>query len=347
MHRRAASVPIAFAGSVRWHRRLPGACRPGAVGEIALPVPIRNLVLAVSALMAPLTAQVVVQATLLQRTVRSGGNAVAWPAPGDDVTGGAGMSVVGAGAVLEHTVTPVDAQVEWSLQCQPPWIGNASLDVDVLYLFAAGSTTPASLELDWLAATTGNGSVNLLVDVHDDGVVDATGSAAVPLVVGPYPVYVRVRAIGAANAGTATSWYTTWHWTGSVAADLTMRLVPTHTMVVPIAPACRDVAPALSVAPDFVGGVEIATVFADAADLGAFVFGFQPRAAVALPWSPGCPLSVAEDVVILTSAVRPRLVAYLALPVGLRPASFEVQCLGVELDPFTVLAGAAFRIDAP
>lgn len=327
---------------------LAGVCADRARwGEIALPVPIRNLLLAVTFLMAPLTAQVVFQATLQQRTVRSGGNAVAWPAPGADVTSGAGMSVVGASTVIEHAVTPVDVQAAWSLHCQPPWIGNASLDVDVLYLLAAGSTTPAVLELDWLTANTGNGTVNLLVDVHDDGSVDANGSAGLSVVVGPTPIHVRVRITGAASAGTATTWYTTWHWTGSVAADLTMRLVPTHATVVPIATACSAAAPELRVAPDFAGGVELAAVFAAADDLGVFVFGFQPTGAVVLPWSPGCPLSVADHVVILTGAERPRLVVDLTLPVGLGPASCEVQGLGVVLDPFTVLAGAAFRIDAP
>jgi len=317
------------------------------VGGIAFRVPIRNLLLAVTALMAPLTAQVVFQATLLQRTVRSGGNVVAWPTPGADVTSGAGMSVVGAGVAIEHTVTPVDVHAAWSLQCQPPWIGNANVDVEVLYLLAAGTTTPAVLELGWLTATTGNGSVSLLVDVHDDGSVDATGSAGLSVVVGPSPIHVRVRITGSASAGTATTWFTTWHWTGSVAADLTMRLVPTHATVVPIATACSEAAPDLRVAPDFAGGMQLAVTFAAADDLGVFVFGFQPTAAVVLPWSPGCPLSVAEHVVILTGAVQPRLVANLVLPAGLRPASCEVQGLGVGLDPFTVLAGAAFRIDAP
>lgn len=315
------------------------------MGGIALPVPIRNLLLAATALMAPLTAQVVVQATLLQRTVRSGGNAVAWPAPGDDVTGGAGMSVVGAGAVLEHTVTPVDAQVEWSLQCQPPWIGNASLDVDVLYLFAAGSTTPASLELDWLAATTGNGSVNLLVDVHDDGVVDASGSANLSVVVGSEPIYVRVRVTGSASAGTASSWYTTWHWTGSVAADLTMRLVPTHAAVAPIAAPCPGGEPELAVAADFAGGVTLMAA-GPSHDWGVFVFGFAPTGPVVLPWAPGCSLSVAQDVVVLLDLTQP-VVASLAVPPAVRPVRFDVQGLGVVLDPLTVIAGAAFRVDAP
>jgi len=308
-------------------------------------VPLRNLLLAVTALMAPLTAQVVVQATLLQRTVRSGGNAVAWPAPGGDVTGGAGMSVVGAGAVLEHTVTPVDVQVAWRLQCQPPWIGTANVDVEVLYLFLSATTTPAVLQLDWLAATTGNGSVGVMVDVHDDGVVDATGSAAVPLVVGPSPIYVRVRVTGAANAGTASSWYTTWHWTGSVAADLAMRLVPTHASVAKIAEPCGAGAPELRVAADFAGGVELAAAGA-AHDLGALVFGFAPTGPFVLPWAPGCSLAVTEDVVVLVDLTEP-LVANLGVPDAVRPICFDVQCLGVGLDPLTVVAGAAFRVDAP
>ncbi|MBL8736402.1 MAG: hypothetical protein JNL12_08260 [Planctomycetes bacterium] len=308
-------------------------------------MPIRNLLLAATALMAPLTAQVVVQATLLQRTVRSGGNAVTWPAAGDDVTGGAGMSVVGAGAVLEHAVTSCDVQVAWSLQCQPPWIGNANVDVDVLYLFGTGSSTPAVLDIDWLAATTGNGAVSLLVDVHDDGVVDATGSAVVPLVVGPYPTYVRVRVTGAAQAGTASSWYTTWHWTGSVAADLAMRLLPTHASVVSLASPCDDAAPELRVAADFAGGVELAAV-AGAQDLGVLVFGFAPAVPVVLPWTPGCSLAVAEDVVVLVDLGEP-LVASLVVPDAVRPICFDVQCVGVALDLLTVLAGAAFRIDAP
>lgn len=307
-------------------------------------MPIRNLLLAATTLMAPLTAQVVVQATLLQRTVRSGGNAVAWPAPGDDVTGGAGMSVVGAAAVLEHTVAPVGVQLEWRLQCQPPWIGQANVDVDVLYLFGTGSTMAAVLELDWLAATTGNGAVSLLVDVHDDGVVDATGSAAVPLVVGPSPTYVRVRVTGAANAGTASSWYTTWHWTGSVAADLTMRLVPTHASVAPLATPCDVAAPELRVAADFAGGVEVAAV-GGAEELGVLVFGFAPTVPVVLPWTPGCSLAVAEDVVVLVDLSEP-LVASLVVPDAVRPIRFDVQCVGVVLDPLTVVAGAAFRVDA-
>lgn len=307
-------------------------------------MPIRNLLLAATALMAPLTAQVVVQATLLQRSVRSGGNAVAWPAAGADVTGGAGMSVVGASAILEHTVAPVGVQLEWRLQCQPPWIGQANVDVDVLYLFGTGSAVPAVLELDWLAATTGNGAVDLLVDVHDDGVVDATGSAVVPLVVGPSPTYVRVRATGAAQAGTASSWYTTWHWTGSVTADLTIRLVPTHASVVPLASPCADAAPDLRVAADFAGGVELAAV-AGAANLGVLVFGFAPAVPVVLPWTPGCSLAVTEDVVVLVDLGEP-LVASLVVPDAVRPICFDVQCVGVALDPLTVLAGAAFRVDA-
>jgi hypothetical protein len=87
----------------------------------------------------------------------------------------------------------------------PPWIGSATADVEVRYVFTAPTPMAATLALAWSTTTTGNGNAQLVVDVHDDGSIDAVGGGVLPVSLGPSPLVVRVRGRVAASGGTTTA----------------------------------------------------------------------------------------------------------------------------------------------
>ena len=300
------------------------------------------------ALVAPSAAQVVVEATLLSRAVQCGGSAVVQPLPGSNVTAGLQVGVPGASAMLQQANTAAEAWIGWNLQCVPPWIGAATTDVEVRYVFTAPVTMPATLALGWWTTTSGNGSAGLVVDVHDDGVVDASSGGALAVTLGPTPLVVRVRGAVAAAGGTTTTWFTTWHWTGTASAQLSLQVLPAHAQVAPIAPACSGAAPLLQVAPDFTGGLWLSGQFGAADDVAIWAFGFVPTAPAPLPWSNGCVLAVAPDVLAMAPVPPSRVSEWsLALPAALRPAAFDVQLLGVDTTPVGLGTSAAFHVTAP
>lgn len=308
---------------------------------------MRSLLVA-TALAAPLSAQVGVEATLLARTVQWGGSAVMAPFPGADVTAGLAVGVSGATATMQQAATASDVFVGWNLACVPPWIGGATADVEIRYVFTAPTPMAATLALGWVTATTGNGSAQLVVDVHDDGTIDAVGGGELPVGLGPSPLVVRVRGRVAASGGTTTTWFTTWHWTGTANAQFAMQLVPAHAQVSPIVAACSGAAPVLHVAPDFAGGLVLSGQFAAADDVAVWAFGFAPIAPVPLPWSNGCVLAAAPDVLAVDVVPASRRSSWsLALPQPVRPLGFDVQLLGVDLAPLQMQAGAAVRVVAP
>lgn len=303
---------------------------------------------AVAALVAPMTAQVGVEATLLARTVQSGGSALTAPLPGADVTAGLAVGVSGATAMLQQAATTSDVFVGWNLQCVPPWIGSATAEVEVRYVFTSPTPMAATLVLGWSTATTGNGNAQLAVDVHDDGSIDAAGGGTLSVSLGPSPLVVRVRGRVAASGGTTTTWFTTWHWTGAANAQFAMQLLPAHAQVLPITAACSGAAPVLQATPDFAGGLTLSGQFAAADDVAVWAFGFAPIGPVPLPWSDGCVLAVAPDVLVIDAVPASRQWSWsLALPTPLRPLGFDVQLFGVDLEPLQLQAGAAVRAVAP
>ncbi len=308
---------------------------------------MRSLLVA-TAFAAPLSAQVGVEATLLARTVRCGGSAVTAPLPGTDVAAGLAVGVSGATATMQQAATASDVFVGWNLACVPPWTGSATADVEVRYVFTASTPMAATLALGWSTATTGNGNAQLVVDVHDDGFVDAVGSAVLPVSLGPSPLVVRVRGLVAASSGTTTTWFTTWHWTGTANAQLAMQLLPAHAQVSPIVAACSGAAPVLQATPDFAGGLALSGQFAAADDVAVWAFGFAPIGPVSLPWSNGCVLAVSPDVLGIDAVPASRQWSWsLALPPQVRPLGFDVQLFGVDLAPLQMHAGAAVRVVAP
>jgi hypothetical protein len=301
-----------------------------------------------AALAAPLSAQVGVEATLLARTVQCGGSAVTAPSPGADVTAGLAVGVSGATSTLQHAATTSDVFVGWNLQCVPPWIGSATADVEVRYVFTAPTPMAATLALAWSTTTTGNGNAQLVVDVHDDGSIDAVGGGVLPVSLGPSPLVVRVRGRVAASGGTTTTWFTTWHWTGTANAQFAMQLLPAHAQVLPITAACSGAAPVLQTTPDFAGGLALSGQFAAADDIAVWAFGFAPVGPLPLPWSNGCVLAVAPDVLVIDAVPASRQWSWsLALPPQVRPLGFDVQLFGVDLAPLQMQAGAAVRVVAP
>ncbi len=304
--------------------------------------------LVATALAAPLSAQVGVEATLLARTVQWGGSAVTAPFPGADVTAGLAVGVSGATATMQQAATASDVFVGWNLACVPPWIGSATADVEIRYVFTAPTPMAATLALGWSTATTDNGNAQLVVDVHDDGTVDAVGGAVLSVSLGPSPLVVRVRGLVAASSGTTTTWFTTWHWTGTANAQLAMQLLPAHAQVQPIAAACSGASPVLQAAADFAGGLALSGQFAAADDVAVWAFGFAPIGPVSLPWSNGCVLAIAPDVLLIDAVPASRQWSWsLALPPQVRPLGFDVQLFGVDLAPVQMHAGAAVRVVAP
>ena len=153
------------------------------------------------------SAQVVANAPMVTSTVLAGSSAAPPVVPGTNVWSGLVRSVTGAASnaslALTHDLEPTEVSLQWQLSSQA--ISNSVSIAEAEVRFDIASTIPQTGELiiDWSPTLSGTGLAALTVDVFDDGVVDAQGSATVPVMFDQQsPLILRVNAGTSAQAGT-------------------------------------------------------------------------------------------------------------------------------------------------
>ena len=357
MHRRWRDVVIDLVAAARCHRLVGGSDMHGGGGELAFvramrPSSLHRLALFTLAAAVPAVAQGTPAATLLARSVRAGGQVAAAPAVGSSVWGGFASgtsgSVGNATCSLQDQLATTSGEMVWNVGCAAVWQGAAEAIVEVRYEFVAPAVGPATILCDWQPGGAGTGACVLQVDLHDDGIVDAVGSASLPVVLGPNPLRVRLRAAATATAGTwSYGWFSSWNYSGSASGLLVLRVLPDHAQVASTAAACSGAAPTFATAPTFAGAIELTGAFGTVDDLALLVLGFGPTA-VPLPLPPGCLLTVTPDRTELALVGPERTAAWtLTVPPAVRPLTFHAQLLGVDVAPFSILGSAALAVTSP
>jgi len=297
------------------------------------------------------SAQVVATAPMVTSTVLAGSSAASPVVPGTNVWSGLVRSVTGAASnaslALTHDLKPTEVSLQWQLSSQA--ISNSVSIAEAEVRFDIASTIPQTGELiiDWSPTLTGTGLAALTVDVFDDGVVDAQGSATVPVMFDHQsPLILRVNAGTSAQAGTFQGpWGSTWTWSGGAAAQLSIRFVPTHAQVTTVAAQACSPTPTLQAVPDLHEGVELQAIGLPNDQLALFALGFQPMISP-LPLSAGCSLLV-DPVVVVSQPLQPATLAHqpVPIPLSLRPTSFLAQLVTFRPISASLTAGDLLRID--
>ncbi|MBL8754890.1 MAG: hypothetical protein JNK15_16415 [Planctomycetes bacterium] len=299
-------------------------------------------------------AQISAGATANAVTVRSGVVVAAPVAPGTDVwfglarqaTSGSGNAFANVGQVATSTAVAAT----WQLGCIATSAGSspAAASATVRYDFVAAHAFVGRLVVAWAPATSGTGSAALAVDVGDDGVVDAVGSATIQVAFGPGPLSVRVSGACTADAGSIQGPFgSSWSWAGSAHGNLTLRLEATHATTVQEGAACGNGAPALLVVPTLADGIEVRGDCPPGVDVAFLAIGFAPAAAV-LPLPPACSLLVTPELIDAQwPDAQRRVVWSFAVPSAVRPLTLRTQLLGLDVAAFMLAASAAARTDLP
>jgi hypothetical protein len=315
----------------------------------------RMLVLGVGCLFASaVEAQLWPAANVANGLVVAAGAAAPLPAPNVPAWGPIVLPAASGGCVanaaLVHTIADTEVRATWTLLGRATGGGStpvpSTADLELRYEFWSASAQPLRLDVAWSAQLQGTGTALLRVDVGDDGVVDATGAASLPIAPSAGPVVVRVRAAANAQSFTQSGPFgSSWTWTGEAAATLDLRLVPAHAVVGVAAAAGCPAAPSLTAAPDFAHGVVFA---ADAPmhDLVVLALGLSP-AALPLPWSPGCVLAVDPIVTDWAPGAPVPATFVVVVPPAVRPAAFRAQAVGVALGAPSLSASRALAIVLP
>lgn len=297
---------------------------------------------------APLAAQNLPSAHLDAVTVRSGAALASAPAAGSEVWSGGSAFVNGntgtASLALQHAANATGVDVQWQLACQANAATSSVASASVRYELPTTAAGVGILSILWLTNTSGTGATQLAIDVGDDGVVDAVGIDALPVVFAPGAFVVRVTASVQATASTVQMGWSTWHLTGAAQAALVLRLAPDGVTSSVVAPPCGNVPAALSAAATFADGVGFVGTLDPSSDLGVLVLGLHP-AAVPLGLPPGCSLAVAPDLVAWQVPDAARAVVWqLAVPQALRPFALQAQLVGLAVAPLAAVTSPALLV---
>lgn len=312
-----------------------------------------SIVLSSALALAPLSAQFVPTAVAGGMTVVAGAQFAPAPTPGSDVWPGFVRDASGAAASAHlgvgHEQGPGALTITWSLTAaKGGGSGSATSDGDVLYECWSSLPIVGTVTISWGALTNGIASAGCSIDLGADGVVDATGVAALPVALAPgEPLRLRVRATATASAGTQHGPFgSSWTWSGSAQAGLQLRFEPPPANVTTLQPACG--AAWLGAAANLLDGVDFTGSLAAANELAVLGLGLAALPAPApLPWS-SCSLAI-DPVVLLVAPVVPgqNQCWSITVPRGLRPATVCGQLLGLDLDAPALTASAALAATLP
>ncbi|MCU0862813.1 MAG: hypothetical protein MUC36_03385 [Planctomycetes bacterium] len=297
-----------------------------------------------------LVAQLQPAAVLQLLQVRAGSVATATPPVGSSVWGAIDVPAQATNGrarwAATHAADEFAWLVQWSVRAEAWGSGNAVGDAGVRYELHAPAPGMAQLQVGWWTTIAGTGAVTCSIDLHDDGSVDASGAAVLPVVFTGAPLVVRARAVATASAGSwPIGWGSTLPYSGSADGQLSLLLTPTGVQTAVTQPACGAASPTLQVAMDFAGQLRWFGALPDANALGLLVLGLAPSL-LPLPWSPGCPLGAAPDLVWWQAANGVGAVEWsLPVPVAVRPVALQTRLLALEPASWSVVAAPALRVD--
>ncbi len=281
-------------------------------------------------------------------TVRAGAVQAAPVPSGSDVWSGFTRSCTASpGAAwlhVDHAVTSTHVDLHWTLSSQAPATGTAASDGVIRYELWSLATVVGRLVVTWTNAITGSGTSSLGIDLLDDGSVDATGSCVLPVTFGPGGLPFRVHASCLCSAGVVHGPFgSSWSYSGSAQASLSIRFEPTHCQTMEVGAACGS--PQLAAVGNLLQGVDVVGDFVPATDAAILVLG---NVGTVLPLSlpPACNLLVAPVVTDwrLVDAQH-RAIWAIYVPAVVRPLSFRVQMLGFDFDTFFLETSRALQVD--
>ncbi|HEB52233.1 MAG TPA: hypothetical protein ENI87_03145 [bacterium] len=269
---------------------------------------------------------------------------------GTDVWAGAVRSVAGsigqASLSLQHTLDSKRFTVDWQLAAVASQPGSAVADGEVRYRFATPAPQVGVLHVAWNAVLAGAAQASLVIDVGDDGVIDASAGAVLPVAF-QGELVVRIAAAVDAQAGTLTpQWGASWNWSGNASAILSVWFEPTHADITTSAVQPAVPAPALIAQPNLLQGIDFDAICPPNDDFALLALGFAPTAAT-LPLSSGHQLLLAPAVTLAAPVQSGGAGWAVSVPVAVRPATFLAQVLALDVDAMTLTAGDLLLANVP
>lgn len=191
--------------------------------------------------------------------------------------------------------------------------------------------------------TSGTGTVQIGIDLGDDGFVDATGPAVIPCTLAAGATPIRVRLTTNATAGTvAGPWGIAIAYQGSAHTQLLLRFEPTHCIVQALGGGCPG--PQLTALGNLAGGVDLQAILGPGGDLAVLLLAFAPTLALP-PQFPTCALLAAP---VTTSWALPdaahTVLWSLTWPSALGAVAFTAQAVGLRTGPFGAAATGALGL---
>lgn len=267
--------------------------------------------------------------------------------PGADITAGAHLSAGGAIGAARFDFAP-----SWNVTALGFAFDLSSTAFAQTSSASGGSTrhelwlarpTVGRLVITWTAATTGNGAAAFALDLHDDGVIEATAAAVLPVTLPAGLTVLRVQTSASASAGIVQGpWGMQIPYQGTAQVTLMVRLEPTHCTMSTLASSCAG--PVTSVRGNFLGGVTVSSLCAATDDIAIAVFGFD-QLATGLPLPPGCSLATTPLASHWRSVGTTGAVDWsTALPQGFGPVQFATQVIGLDVDTWSAGTSQAFWV---
>lgn len=299
-----------------------------------------------TSLAAAVPAQMSASAQLTTGTVSSGTVAAAVPG-GASVTSGfvrtcsstCGNANVAGGqsATLEHV------DIGWTSSCQAVNPGTSTAEAYVRYDFWTPIAFVGRFVVVWNAQATGSGITQLEVDLGNDGTIEATGGAVLPVTFGPGTVSLQLHLKSEASAGVHVGPFgVTYPYQGGASASVSLRLEPMHCQQQVVGAACGMAQ--FDATGNFLHGVKLEGPVRFGDEIAVLIMGFAPAAlAISLPTT--CTMLVDPQITYWQVPDLGEVPAWaLTLPPSMLPVTFRAQHFGLDLDTGSVGGSAPLLI---
>lgn len=217
----------------------------------------------------------------------------------------------------------------WAATCQANTTGTTVAEATVRYDFTSPVPFVGRFVVSWNVTAAGTGGSLLEIDLGADGSIDANGATVLPVTFGPGTKSLQLRIRSQATAGvTVGPFGVTYPFQGNAAANLLIRLEPTHCQAQVAAPACG--LPQFGVTNNFLHAVKFEGPVRFVDDFAILVLGVQP---VAMPFNlqTTCILQVEPMILSLQTVYPGDVPAWsVTLPTAMLPISFRAQQFGFD-----------------
>lgn len=290
-------------------------------------------------LLAAAPAQVSSSAQLVGGSVLSGATAApmplganVWNGLSRSCTSSCGTSQLAAGHI--GTLTGID--IVWVAGCQATMPGAVLSEATVRYDFSSPIPITARIVVAWTPTSAGTGSALLDVDLGADGLIEANGSAILPVSFGPGATSVQIHVACQATAGVLSGPFgSSFPYSGSAGGNLTVRIEPAHCQAQTIGSACG--VSQFGAAGTFLRGCQLTASVPFGAELAVLVLGFLPTAAT-VPMPPACILHVDPAILVGQFTYGASNATWtITLGPSLLPVTFRAQVFDLDLDGFAAL----------